>query len=201
MNISRTAVTVAIAVPAGMMLAVISHGIVHTGADTLDPAAAAIGITTTAAALGSAAWYGVKAGIELHAETARTRRHRRVHPVPAPPIPARPRSGPGPEGMRRRPATVAPGDVIDQPHRDVATAEEHQALADAVAAEREQQPPRVDPYFVPGAVDADLLAGRAEETHTYAAGDWEDLYAHTIAALGSDARRYVSTTTAPPAAP
>lgn len=140
MTISRTAVTVAASLPAGVMLAVVAHG-------KLDPgtAAVALGFTTAAAATSSAAWHGVKAAVDRHEDTVRTRRHRRTpEPLPG----RRPQTGAEPDAPQRR-------DVIDQPHRDVATPEDRQALAEALNAERAERPPYVDPYLTPAAVDAD----------------------------------------------
>lgn len=184
MKISPTARIIALSLPAGALLAVISHGIVHTGADTLDPAAAAVGITTAAAGLGSLAFFGTKAAIELHADTVRDRRHRAERPRTAP---ASSRAGTHDLGsfidelanwqpaadMRQRPA-AAPA----EPEPEQVPAEpDHPARAEALAAERDAAPAYVDPYLTPAEpADTDW-----PDDVVRAIDEFADLYAHPAA--------------------
>lgn len=175
-----TAIAVACTLPAGFLLAVITHGVLHTGADTLDPAAVAVGFTATVAVVGSAGWHGTKAVVEMHAETVRRSRHRRAPSATLP--------------LRQRTAQQLADSLTDE-KLEALTAQFAEAVATGKAEwippvvpaglDRRQTfdttaadwptPPAVDPYLTPGAVDADGYPAPDPETRIDLQAD---LYAH-----------------------
>lgn len=123
---SRTAITVTAALPAGLVLGFAAQR-----------AAATETVMTVAviATVGSVCWYGAKELLD-----------RRL----AVPVTHRPEPGPGRRRAQTDTLAVRPpfvSDVIDQPHYDVATSGEHRALAEAL--EQTRQIPRPDPYLYP----------------------------------------------------
>jgi hypothetical protein len=136
-KISRTTIAVAGALPAGMLLEVVVQAAASASADTVHTIGGVAGFTALVSGAASVSWFGPKAVIDRHEETVRRSRHRRA---------AADATG------TRRPRPVPDG-TIEQPHQDVATPEEHQALADALWDERAQRPAYVDPYLIREAAD------------------------------------------------
>lgn len=167
MTISRTTLAVVCALPAGALLQAIAHGVFHTGADTLDPAAVAVATVTVCGAMGSAAWHGVQSAIALNQDAILSRRHRRAPAAPT--LPRRPRTPAAEPPAQNRPALDA-RQTFDTTAPDWPT------------------PPSADPYLMPGAVDQAEPEPEPVPAAAEAGDGWEqlgnlddviaDLYAH-----------------------
>lgn len=138
MKISRTAIAVAGALPAGMLLEAVAQATTSVSADTVHMIGGIAAFTGLVSGSASVSWFGAKAAVDRHEETARMRRHRRA-PAPLP--------------RRERPRTVAPATISGAEAEEIA-AEDRQALAAALENERAERPAYVDPYLSQAAVDA-----------------------------------------------